>query len=472
MFRYHLIGLLLACSISQVFACSAFKYAREGQVIAAKNFDWFFGEGVLLQNNRDQSKCTYLAYEGQATCWTSRYGSITFNQNGKEFPYGGMNEAGLVVEMLWLKETQYAGAEEGVTLISELEWIQYQLDNFQSVEEVMAHLDQLAIDPITATIHYFVVDATGKSAVIEFINGEAVITESGEAVQTITNGTHAFNDGFYQRNKSKLGAVYIPHKTLSPLRYCSLLNNLQKRDPENEVDPTAAFETLAHVAEDKEGYKTYWTIVYDLTGKRIHFKTYDRQMVKQVALDDLNFDSGSTQYYDLLTPDSTSEILSQIDPYDAATNMKLIETCIKPKLSFNFPALNQHQLHPVRSRADTTFAHQHMDVTVRIFTKESEGAVSFFLADSETNFRRQGPYGSRVEIKGQETTHVLYSLPKGLYAYGAFHDVNNSGGLDRNFIKMPKEPYAFSGKKRFFFLPPKFKKARFELAEEVVIRIK
>lgn len=471
MLRIQLL-LLLTLSFGQLMACSAFKYARDGQVFVAKNFDWFFGDGVLLQNKRDQAKCTYLAYDGQASCWTSLYGSVTFNQNGKEFPYGGMNEAGLVVEMLWLKETQYAAAQAGATLISELEWIQYQLDNFQTVEEVIEGLDKLAIDPVTATIHYFVVDATGESAVIEFIKGEVLVTQSDQAVQTITNGTHAFNDDFYQRNKAKLGAVYIPQKTLSPLRYCSLLNNLEKQNAEEIFDSEAAFRALGHVAEDKEGYKTYWSIVYDVTERQIHFKTYDRSLVKQLSLDELNFVAEPVLFYNLSAPDKESDISPSLLPYDAEANMALIESCIKPKLSFNFPLLNEHQLDPHRSQPDTVFSNAHIDVKVRIQTRESSGRVQFFLADSEANFRRQGPHGASVEILAAETTHILYSLPQGMYAYGAFHDVNGSGGLDRNFMKMPKEPYAFSGRKRFFFLPPKFKKATFKLEDEIIIPLK
>jgi choloylglycine hydrolase len=34
--------------------------------------------------------------DGKTISWISKYGSITFNQYGREFPTGGMNEKGLV----------------------------------------------------------------------------------------------------------------------------------------------------------------------------------------------------------------------------------------------------------------------------------------------------------------------------------------------------------------------------------------
>jgi hypothetical protein len=47
---------------------------------------------------------------------------------GKEFPHGGMNEKGLVVELMWLSETGYPAADNRAGM-NELQWIQYQLDN-------------------------------------------------------------------------------------------------------------------------------------------------------------------------------------------------------------------------------------------------------------------------------------------------------------------------------------------------------
>ena len=38
--------------------------------------------------------------KGTPASWVSKYGSVTFNQYGRELPTGGMNEAGLVVETI------------------------------------------------------------------------------------------------------------------------------------------------------------------------------------------------------------------------------------------------------------------------------------------------------------------------------------------------------------------------------------
>ena len=144
--------LLISIFIYQIsIACSAFYFNGENKIFA-KNFDWGFGQGYLIKNIRGQQKYAYGFRGNNVAGWTSKFGSITFNQNGKEFPYGGINEKGLVVEQLWLGNTEYQ--ENNNKTISELEWIQYQLDNYENVDEVIKNINSLAIKPI-ARIHYF-----------------------------------------------------------------------------------------------------------------------------------------------------------------------------------------------------------------------------------------------------------------------------------------------------------------------------
>ncbi|MFT6167395.1 MAG: choloylglycine hydrolase, partial [Vicingaceae bacterium] len=108
-------------------ACSAL-FIKNTQMFLGKNFDWYNGEGVVLQNKRGVQKVAYGLDKENVVGWTSRFGSVTFNQVGKEFPYGGVNERGLAIEMLWYSDSYYE--ESGQPTISELEWIQYNLDNY------------------------------------------------------------------------------------------------------------------------------------------------------------------------------------------------------------------------------------------------------------------------------------------------------------------------------------------------------
>ncbi len=84
-------------------ACTAFLFEQEGQVVMGKSYDWDTGDALVMVNPRGVAKRSLLLSSSKAHEWVSKYASVTFNQYGREFPVGGMNEAGLVVEALWLR---------------------------------------------------------------------------------------------------------------------------------------------------------------------------------------------------------------------------------------------------------------------------------------------------------------------------------------------------------------------------------
>ncbi|MFX0203222.1 MAG: hypothetical protein ACFFCW_44530, partial [Candidatus Hodarchaeota archaeon] len=94
---FALIGFL---PIKTVNACTAFVLRDDGQFVIGKNFDWYLGSGLIIANKRNVLKTSLLKPGEQTMSWISKYGSITFNQYGREFPLGGINEAGLIIEFL------------------------------------------------------------------------------------------------------------------------------------------------------------------------------------------------------------------------------------------------------------------------------------------------------------------------------------------------------------------------------------
>ena len=55
-------------------------------------------------NRRGLKKTAFSTNSGLQ--WVSRFGSLTFNQFGFEFPNGGINEAGLVIEHMMMDGSQ------------------------------------------------------------------------------------------------------------------------------------------------------------------------------------------------------------------------------------------------------------------------------------------------------------------------------------------------------------------------------
>jgi choloylglycine hydrolase len=99
--------VLLLCIGEYSHACTTF-FLFDGQnAVFGRNYDWVTADGLLISNKRGLRKTSVVQPPNQPATWKSRYGSLTFNQYGREFPTGGMNEAGLVVELMWLDGTRY-----------------------------------------------------------------------------------------------------------------------------------------------------------------------------------------------------------------------------------------------------------------------------------------------------------------------------------------------------------------------------
>lgn len=117
--------------------------------------------------------------------WKSKYGSIiasAFDIASAD----GMNEKGLVANILWLAESEYPafdpkGSRKGLAISA---WVQYVLDNFATVEEAVNALKKEEFDIVSAhipgtdifgTLHLSISDATGDNAIFEYIKGKLVI---------------------------------------------------------------------------------------------------------------------------------------------------------------------------------------------------------------------------------------------------------------------------------------------------------
>ena len=87
------------------------------------------------------------------------------------------------------------------------------------------------------------------------------------------------------------------------------------------------------------------------------------------------------------------------------------------------------------------------------------GAIMVAVYDSKEDFLSQNMISSgQFEVKTNLVKGHL-SLPFGTYAISVFHDTNNDGELNSNFIGIPKEPIGFSKDAKGKFGPPKYEQA-------------
>ena len=105
---------------------------------------------------------------------------------------------------------------------------------------------------------------------------------------------------------------------------------------------------------------------------------------------------------------------------------------------------------------------------------DPKGLMSIGLYSNEKGFPDNGKEfkGKVVEVTGQTVAHTFKDVPLGTYAIAIFHDTNSNGILDKNFLGIPKEGYAFSNNVSGTFGPPAFKDASFKLDGNKTVKIK
>ncbi|MCP9460718.1 MAG: linear amide C-N hydrolase [Nitrospira sp.] len=185
---------LLAAPV--VEACTRVVYlGPEGRILTGRSMDWKLPMvSNLWAFPRGMARAG--AAGARSAKWTSQYGSLVVS--GYDISTAdGMNEAGLVANLLWEVEATYPEDDGKTPRVSVSVFPQYLLDRYATVAEAVAGLRS---DPILvvsgevpvgppgrgATVHVSLSDASGDSAVIEFVAGRMVIHHDRK-YQVMTN---------------------------------------------------------------------------------------------------------------------------------------------------------------------------------------------------------------------------------------------------------------------------------------------
>jgi len=263
-------------------ACTAFTLKRDNQVFLAKNLDWKINKGIIIINKKGVSKTAYCK-DKKKLSWISRYGSVTFNQFGKEFPLGGMNEEGLVIEELnsWgdtpKKENKYN--------VNEFQWTQFCLDNFANVRELLESTDSIVIVPLFINLHYLISDSYGNTAIIEFYNGKSYKYHGDNIPYPILSNNHYENSLKYLGEFRGFGGnLEIKPDNTSNERFVKVASMLRKQE-QSQINTETSFKILDYVSQED----TQWSIVYDISNRSIHYKTSNNSTIKSIELMALDF---------------------------------------------------------------------------------------------------------------------------------------------------------------------------------------
>ena len=113
-----------------------------------------------------------------------------------------------------------------------------------------------------------------------------------------------------------------------------------------------------------------------------------------------------------------------------------------------------------------------LEITV-VNLSDSEGPVRIAIDTEETWFVKDAePIRNYTVFRdGDQATLRIDDLEPGVYAVRLYHDEDNDGELNTNFLGIPKEPYGFSGKKTNRMRPRSFDYAQFTLDEPMELTI-
>lgn len=316
------VALLLCATIAE--ACTTFFIHHNGKMVFGRNYDWMADAGMVCTNQRGLQKTSIKASDGKTISWISNHGSITFNQYGKEFPTGGMNEKGLVVELMWLDGTMYPKPDDRPA-IDVLQWVQYQLDNCATIEEVIATDKRLRIVSNGTPLHYLVADAKGNAATIEFLNGKMVVHQSNDLpVPVLTNNTYQQSVASYS-NGSADGNNSLERFSTA----CEMIQAYKAANSSRSL-VDQSFDILNKVAQ---GDFTKWSIVYDITVKKIYFKTEQFQQVKAIPFSSFDFSCKTVPEMVDMNRSGKGDISNSFTAYSKEINQLIVEKSLKQSSS-------------------------------------------------------------------------------------------------------------------------------------------
>lgn len=220
-----------------------------------------------------------------AATWTTKYRSLatTFWGAGSS---EGINEAGLSAHLLYLASSDF-GARDGRPGCGFNLWAQYALDNFATVAEAIAGLEEIQIVQVQVRgrdigVHLALEDPSGDSAIVEILDGQAVI-HHGVETRVMANDP-PYNEQLENLSRYKPfgGNETLPGDIISDQRFVRATYYLSHLpEPADELQAVAGVLGIARNVsvpfgapyDDFVVYPTWWASVTDVTNRGYYFQS-------------------------------------------------------------------------------------------------------------------------------------------------------------------------------------------------------
>ncbi|MDP3558855.1 MAG: linear amide C-N hydrolase [Legionellaceae bacterium] len=299
--------LLILLTSPHVMSCTnVFANDKGDAKVVARSMDLYVSDMPMILTQPQGQTRSGEAGEHSLT-WTSKYGSLVVTAFHTSTVSDGINEKRLSAHMLYLTGSEYPKSEPNTPQISNALWAQYVLDNFASVDEVIKgmktlHLVATKVHGRTWPIHLAVEDASGDSAIIEFIKGEAKIYH-GKQYRVMTNEpAYSIQLANLKNYKSFGGSRSLPGDTDPLSRFVRVATYLKTLPPaKTEVDSIAGILSVIRSAmvpfgaEDtsdsktEDAWPTRWITVADVTHGFYFFNSTSAPNIVWFDLSKINF---------------------------------------------------------------------------------------------------------------------------------------------------------------------------------------
>ena len=316
-------------------SCSTFMLAHGNDLLIGHNLDDYIEvPGLIVINKRGVEKeniswkelaqlpIPFVRRSYPKVRWTSQYGSITYNTGGKEFIDGGLNEAGLYVGEMTLMGTRYPKADS-LPKIYHHQWMQYLLDNFESVAQVLESLKKIIVDG-HCQWHFFIADRSGDAAIIEFLEANPILYR-GENMpfKVLCNDRYSEELENLARFAGFGGKEEVDFQdiTSSARRFpqaAVMFREFECNPRETALD--FAFKVLRKI----KGDNNKWGILYDVKNFRMYFYTSRAEAIRYVDFTAFDFSDKIPSMVLDLQKDLSGDVSQYFKPFNPLENKKNI----------------------------------------------------------------------------------------------------------------------------------------------------
>ncbi|WP_288405304.1 linear amide C-N hydrolase [uncultured Acinetobacter sp.] len=322
MFKHILLSSVIASSTFLLSytaqACTRVVYQGNNQnILTARSMDWKSDVGTNLWILPSGIKRSGNSGKNSIQ-WTSKYGSVV--ATGYDVATtDGVNEAGLNANLLWLVESQYPDEKtSNKPKLTIAAWAQYALDNFATINEAVTALEKepfiIVSDAVPGeqrltTLHLSLSDATGDSAIIEYINGKQVIHHS-KTYQVMTNSPIFEEQLALNEYWKKIGGTtFLPGTNRAADRFAraSFYINAIPKTEDPKASLASVFGVIRNVSvpyglnteEEPNISSTRWRTVVDHKHKMYFFESALSPNIFWIDLKKIDFKDGITKKLNL-----------------------------------------------------------------------------------------------------------------------------------------------------------------------------